>query len=325
MKAQRKFCVPFLVVALLQVAGVRDIYAQNLVPNGSFEEGINCPTQAGNVTLECAEWYASVQNSAGTSPTPDWFHGCSENDGYVPPEVWIGFQEPVDGDGYVGLFAFSTTVSNGREIVAVQLSSPLEIGSVYQVEFSVSNMAEPEIAIETNQIGFNFSTHQYYNYDQFPINQSHFSVEEIIPWSLDWYHVSYQFEADSAYEFLHIGNFYDDQNTLTNFLNDSATRAYYAIDNVSVSHVLNTSENGRSSTVTVYPNPAHSSIQINAQSELREAIISIYSATGNKVFEEYYRDWAPGDQIDVSDFEQGMYCLRIISPQGVYFESFIKN
>jgi len=70
------------------------VYGQNLIPNGSFEEGVNCPTQVGNVTLECANWYASLIANEGPNPTPEWFHECSEFVLLAPPDIAFGMLKP---------------------------------------------------------------------------------------------------------------------------------------------------------------------------------------------------------------------------------------
>src|SRR6056297_2279561 len=79
-----------------------NLFAQNLVPNYSFEEFVDgCPeTFNGTVALGWERW----------ANNPDLFSACVEpqslNDslGWVP---WngVGYQWPADGESYAGLYA----------------------------------------------------------------------------------------------------------------------------------------------------------------------------------------------------------------------------
>ena len=191
------------------------LYSQNLIPNGSFEEGINCPSTIGNITEECTAWYASLIDNEGPNPTPDWFHECSEFDLLAPPDIAFGYQLPYEGGGYVGLATFSSNHSEAREIVGVELLEPLAIGETYLVEFFLTEVSNIGFAIFTNNIGYNFSTHPFYDVANFPINTSHFSIDTVVHSSSEWTQVISEFTADSNYTHFHIGNFYDDASTDT--------------------------------------------------------------------------------------------------------------
>jgi len=85
---------------LLMSGACLRLFAQNLVPNPSFEEYVNCPNDYGE-SFELRNWFIAISN-------PDYFHAC---DGYndtcgVPINVW-GFQQPASGDGYIGMITYS--------------------------------------------------------------------------------------------------------------------------------------------------------------------------------------------------------------------------
>ena len=91
------------ILLLVACAFVFDIHGQNLVPNGSFEEGVVCPTFLGTLDTECANWFGSMTAAEGEVwSTPDWYHDCSEVDFMSPPEVFLGVREPAEGIGYAG-------------------------------------------------------------------------------------------------------------------------------------------------------------------------------------------------------------------------------
>ncbi|MCZ4410782.1 T9SS type A sorting domain-containing protein [Cryomorphaceae bacterium 1068] len=299
--------------------------AQNLVPNGGFEEGIICPTQTGNVTLECSFWYASITAPIQELPTPDWYHTCSEIDLLSPPELVFGNEAPFAGEGLIGFVTYSANFLNAREIIGVELIEPLVIDNSYLVEFKVSGMENPEVLIETNNVGFNFSTHEFYALSEFPINSSHYTLESIIPIE-GWTTVSEVFVADSAYNYLHIGNFYNDTNTIADLSELPDGSAYYAIDEVSVTPLLSV-ENKKIAhdNFKLYPNPARSVLNIkNLEYSTNISEIAILTINGLLVKQFNFSKIKTQYQIDISSLNQGLYILKIITPKNSYNERFVK-
>jgi len=129
-----KICVTFiLLIALLQ-----EVNAQNLVPNPSFEDILQCPNNAGQIT-RATNWL----NPALLSGSPDLFHVCNDtvsnlfND-MSPPSHIFGAQVPRTGDAYAGFLVANQNSSNNQEYIQVKLLQPLEAGASYCIEFFVS-------------------------------------------------------------------------------------------------------------------------------------------------------------------------------------------
>ena len=150
------------ITALFSLFLCLGLYAQNLVPNGGFEEFFVCPISYGNVTAECSEWYASIINLDGLDPTPDWYHTCSEIDALSPPEAGFGLQMPFEGDAFCGFYIHNGTFPESREYIGVELIEPLNVGDNYLVEFRFCNYTFPQIGVQCNNLGFNFSTSAFY-------------------------------------------------------------------------------------------------------------------------------------------------------------------
>ena len=260
-----------------------------------------------------------------SQPTPDWFHTCSEIEGYSPPQVAFGTQEPQDGGGYVGIGAYTTNNPNYREVVGVELTEPLMVNTSYLVEFYVSNITFPEFAIASNKMGFNFSTHQFYNLEIFPLNTSHYSVEEIIPLSDEWYLISHVFTADSAYNYLHIGNFYSDENTAIDTSINNSGKSYYVIDNVSVSSLLSNNDVlSERKECRIYPNPVDQDITVWVPDDTPIQIIRLISATGKVVKVTYFNNFESKIKMNTAYLTAGAYILQIVTPKTSYNETFIK-
>lgn len=315
----------FLVFLVLMGIGFSSV-AQNLVPNGSFEEGITCPSFVGNLTEECAFWYSSIIDDEGS--TPEWFHECSEFDFFQPPEVAFGNQVPAEGGGYVG-FATYRIGSIGvdfREIVGVQLIEELNIGQTYLVEFKVSSLEPSGNYLNNNNIGFNFSTHPTYSLSGFPTNTSHYKVDTIITLSEEWTQISVDFTADSAYSYFHIGNFYDDANTEFIIENDLSQAGYYVADDVSVTESLNTNTtNRKTSFVQIYPNPAKNILTIKMPPEIDWNELHIFDAQGREAMRYQNSTQNSNHIIPINTLSPGIYFLKIVTPEAIYSERFINS
>ena len=100
---------------------------QNLVPNAGFETYTLCPTNSCNIELYASSWTSATGNSS-----TDYFNTCS-------PSCKLPTNNARTGNGYAGLFFLgaSSSVSNTRDYLQVQLISPLIQNVSYYVEFFV--------------------------------------------------------------------------------------------------------------------------------------------------------------------------------------------
>ncbi len=116
----RKFVImkcPLITIVFL-LSAIHLAYAQNLIPNPSFENLTFCPTDAGQVPL-AEPWLMML--------TPDLYAECTENPSYdVPENFTCNVQEPKDGQAYVGLWSYTT-----YEYIFVDLLEPLKAGKNY--------------------------------------------------------------------------------------------------------------------------------------------------------------------------------------------------
>lgn len=131
----------YVVILLVLLAAVKS-RAQNLVPNGSFEEYNNCPSgmsgDFGNPSYiafpTVKNWYAA---SFGTS---DYFNACGHIPAVRTPKNDWGYQVPVTGQAYAGVYAYTANYQNSnlREYIGTQFTEPLKAGHTYCVSFYVS-------------------------------------------------------------------------------------------------------------------------------------------------------------------------------------------
>ena len=214
--------------------------AQNLVPNPSFELKDTCPYtigfQEGDKPLQWERW----------SQSPDYFSACVPGTG-VDSLVGValngfGFQYALDGDAYVGMYAYSLS-TNFREYVGSQLLEPLEVGETYNLSFftnvafggsywapiwACNNMGmlftmQPNVWTDTDQPEFGLRNH------------AHLHSTTVISDTANWTLVSGSFVADSAYQYMVMGNFFSDSLTDTlHVIPGVSLGAYYFVDGVCV-------------------------------------------------------------------------------------------
>lgn len=197
---------------------------QNHVPNPSFEDTLGCPTSVAQVTPKCANWIEFFRSA-------DYDHSCTNGLAGVPNN-FAGYQHAAHGNAYIGLCAFYTGVN--FEYVGVHIQ-PLTTGAVYEVSMSVSLANVSRFA--TNNLGVFF-------YDTIGtptassilpmLPQVHYSNLGVVTDTANWVRLTKTFVADSAYDNIVIGGFYDSNNTYTIDTLTSSTGgyAYYYIDSV---------------------------------------------------------------------------------------------
>jgi hypothetical protein len=260
---QRAFCFLLTIVLL---GSFRNVRAQvNLVPNPRFEDTTHCPLQLDEV--EAATFWSSYGNS------PDYYNGCSPINGVNMPDTPVGYQQSHSGSGMLGLILYidSSNSANGanyREIAGCQLTSTLVIGQRYFMSFYVNYSGFNQYqAVACNNIGLRLSSVPFDSCCPPGLNNfAHLFSQSVLIDSVGWTKVSGSFVADSAYNYLMVGNFFMDSATDTLVLGsipESAFAAYYFIDDicVTIDSLYNANWAGLPEVIgpthefTVFPNP----------------------------------------------------------------------
>jgi hypothetical protein len=205
---------------------------------------------------------------------------------------------------------------NYREFIGVQLSTPLLIGQKYFLSF-YTNFSFT-LGIATNNIGMRFSTVAN-DSCCLPIlnNFAHLYTDLILSDSVDWVKLSGSFIADSNYNFISIGNFFQDNqtDTLNVIVNPNPDAAYYFIDDVCVSTDsaynqtwTSVAQFDPSDAVEVYPNPFTQNFYVKSNVFYSE--IKIYDLTGREI---YYIKYDLGNSVTQFDINNGpgLYIMKI--------------
>lgn len=292
--------------------------AQNLVPNPSFEQYSVCPF--GSYEIDKVISWASGGGS------PDYYNACAIPGGASVPDNFYGYQNASSGDAYVGLYTYNRGVSwpGNREHIQANLISPLIIGIQYYVSMEISFTIDLyEVGFAANKLGMLFTNTTSYNASNSPANNNNSQVfiDTIISDTVSWYHFESSFIADSSYQKILIGNFFDDLNTDTLNIDTSKFTAYYFIDNICVSSdsndcLVSTSikEIFMNNNVLLFPNPindGYMSIEIKNNSKSINLNYHIFNSIGKMIQSNLIPIQVDKFNIDLTNLSRGIYYIKL--------------
>lgn len=303
-------------------------YAQNLVPNPSFEIYSQCPTNQNQVD------FATGWVNYGSSP--DYFNSCTSVSSYSVPNNWGGYQMAHSGSAYSAIGSSGTYSPNLREFIGIQLISPLVIGTKYFVSIQAALSVSDKIYCNcaTNNIGVKFSTVAYdANNPPLLNNYAHVYSSTIITDTTNWTLISGSFVADSSYQILMIGNFFDDAHTDTLRMNDSAyCNTYYYIDDICVStdsllcnSTTNLLESNKELIINVFPNPVVNTFYIKIPEAIlvQKPKLKIVNSFGQICLKEDGLNSI--NMIEFQNFSEGIYYIIIQGENTIYKKTILKK
>lgn len=302
--------------------------AQNLVPNGSFEEYDECPDWPGDFHTHLHHW----ESWRGS---PDFFHACDTTMTVgTPLNLSHGYQVPKTGQGYGGIIGL---LSGGqRELMGVELANPLEIGQEYYVEFywnrAFGGWGHDLCDCAMSHLGALFTTRTFEsNSDPSPnTNFAHVYDTALLVDTIGWHKISGWVVADSAYTHIGIGNFFDLDSAEIAYFNGSPNeillKTYYYIEDVCVTtnpedcnlqlHTINDFDVAPK----LYPNPANDAVWIETRSEIRSCIV--FNSFGSQVL---HSEKVIENKLDIRHLSSGLYIILIETNTGTYKGKFLKT
>lgn len=294
-----------LVVIVALFYNIRVVSSQNLVPNPSFEEYVQCPDALADYDEYVSNWFNC------TLGTADYYNACATTSSNVAvPENLFGFQQPRTGNAYSGI---TTYFDEGfREYMGVELETTLLQDTIYCVEFYVARGNLHNVS--TSDLGLYFSSDSVFvptgyelGYDPQIANDSNNFIVD----TLNWTRISGEYTATGDEKFIVIGNFHSNSNTqiIGDTLPYPQNGSYYYIDDVSVtkcSQVTSINALAEPTPLQVYPNPASNEITVNSSNQTAQ--LQIVDAVGRvlKIVDTNSRQAV----IDVSYFPNGIYFLK---------------
>lgn len=310
------------IICILSILCTQVCIAQNLVPNPSFEDTINCPQFIGDIDRAIG-W-----SSYGI--TPDYFNSCAQVSLGVPDNV-RGFQNAHTGNAYVGLETFHSG-SNEREYIGCQLSQSLIINQKYFVKFYLSLADISSLRLATNHMGVKLSTVPYDVANPIPTdNNPIFYSDSMVTDTAAWIKISGSFIADSAYNYFSLGNFFDNANTDTMQVGGGNQYGYYFVDDICLSTdsaycetILTDIKNINNSPddIFLFPNPVVNNLTILKKPE-EPFIAEVFDVAGKKISESMLAN----DSKFIIDFKflkSGVYLIKISNEKKQFYYKILK-
>lgn len=282
----------------------------NLVPNPSFEDTVSCATSAGQINK--AESWVSFGNS------PDYFNACSNEYYSSVPINAFGYQNAYSGVAYAGFYTYY--FGNYREYLGAELIQHLVTGTQYYISFRIVCADNDSFLCKnfTNNMGVLFSNTLYSEINPIQTgNYSHLHSTNVITDSTNWISINGIFVADSDYQYIVLGNFYNNINTDTIHFNIPGPWqfSYYFIDNICVSDDSSRCYGGVNGIhELIYEDILIETLDKgglflvkNLQNRFDK--IELFSSTGQKLLLNSDGNFGYSMSIDIRDYSPGVYIL----------------
>jgi hypothetical protein len=293
-------------------------FAQNLVPNPSFEDTVQCPTGYSQSTY-AQGWTININST-------DYYHACSNTPWFSTPNANMGYQCPANGNAYCGFIPYSPILHSSEEFIGCKLLNPLIIGTKYFVTFKISFANLSNCGID--KLGALF-TNTFYNSTSIDAtilqnNFAHVYSATILNDTTNWTTIGGSFIPDSSYEYILIGNFFNNNNLICFDTTINNLYEYYYIDDVCVStdsltceisngpnvcdSIVNISNSYENENITLYPNLTNDKIFVDFPYS-QKTTIKIYDLMGQLLFDKSFLE--KNITIDLSYYPDGMYSIQV--------------
>jgi hypothetical protein len=308
---------------------------QNLVPNCSFEEYLECPTLRGGIDLYVPYWFTPMSlltlDSVGSC---EYYHACGTLPWSVPKNI-SGYQDARTGAAYSGVmlqyleytFDHISGVEyflDHREYLEVQLTDLLMSGKKYcfEIFYSISErytdsyipvslgvlFSDSVTKRELEMIHYSNISIEYFS----PITslKALQSMTNFTPETDGWFKISGEYVANGGERYITIGSF-DPLDTISERL------VYVYIDDVSI-WLCEEEPDSLPLLLVCYPNPADEEItfSFNQVPENETAIIEIFTRHGEQIGAMKLAAGVEEMKVFTGNLAQGIYLARVIYASG---------
>ncbi len=288
--------------------------AQNIVPNGDFEQYSGCPTNFNQINSAlfwfnpCVPPYGSSPGQSGSS---DYYNACAPSGIMNVPNSAVGYQPSHSGSAYAGIYTFSINHPDFREYIEVQLINVLIANECYYFEMFINLSNLSQFATDTISAYFSDTVVTgIHSHSPFQFMSQVKNISGIISDTLNWTKVSGTFIAAGGESYLIIGNQNNDLHTDTISVNNTGRNfSYIFIDDVSLipCNSIGIEEQTTTSEIISYPNPIVNNLNITINNnELSEIIL--YDITSRIILN---REFTNSILINTEQLSKGIYFYEI--------------
>jgi hypothetical protein len=310
----------------------KNVNAQNLIPNGSFEQHYNCNYSNAQWVYPfdsaVIDWVDVLEN------TTDYFNTCNLDSSFRTPLNINGYQKAKEGDAYIGMVVYNKWITapsnnNFRELIQSSLKKKLVVGKKYTFSMFVNLGDSIEsngglgdyMLFACNNLGAYFTTWQYLLGSPsltFPATHQ-INFKQIVTDTTNWVELKQSFIADSAYEFITIGNLNPYDSTQIDTIKipaqvgtDPNAIAYYFIDDVSL--VEDTTSGfgdvfDNSSKLLIYPNPVSNQLIVSSN-QFEVNAIEVTNLLGQQQNVKVEKLTTEKCQLNTENLSSGIYFIK---------------
>ncbi|MBK9477836.1 MAG: T9SS type A sorting domain-containing protein [Bacteroidetes bacterium] len=290
--------------------------AQNIVPNGDFENFSTCPnipTQLFYATGWFQPHKYSGNHNVNAFCSTDFFYQCADSQSNVSvPMNFMGYQTAHSGTGYMGGALFTPFFAgNGeREYAETKLTQTLVAGKKYNLNYFVSLVNKSRYSITKFDAYFSNDSLLYTSSDRMKIPVTpQIQYNGRINDTLNWVQISGSYVAIGGENFLTLGNFHDVTlcDSLSNPYFAPYPFAYYYYDDITlIEDTITAIDELGNSNFEIFPNPANASLQIKSLQLKKQ--VKIWNVYGSGVLNRSCNSYL--ENIDVSNLENGVYFVE---------------
>lgn len=309
------------------------VFAQNLIPNPSFEDTVQL-----RFGITSARNWASPNRSS-----PEHYNPNSRTEWSVPKN-YTGYQDGHSGVSYFGVKVYTLFASQGirsaRDYIQCQIKEVLVQDSIYCMQLFLT-LADSSNYASRNQLGVKFSNSKISSNSTANLNEIPeiiISPTEYIQDKVNWIQYNFQYRARGGERYLTIGNFNDTNNIDTVFIGGGGDRfnldynaTYYYIDDVYLGSCdsipfdtgVGLQEHILEQRIRVYPNPTTEQLFISysGSDQLR---FKLYNLVGQNLGIEHQTN-GKHLQLSVGHLPKGIYLLEIIAGEERITKKIVKE
>lgn len=206
---------------------------QNLVPNSSFENYIDCPNGFIFDNSILQSWFSPI---SGVLITHGYQNECSTNSINSVPNNFIGYEYAASGKGYIYLLLYSRNFNDVRQYISAKFTTLLLSNKYYKVSLKYS--LPDSVNTAAKNLGIYFSDTAITTlsaYTVLPFSPQLHNNTGFLDNKNGWTTLDFLYKANGTEQYLTMGNFENDANTETKNINGPKEGAAIYIDDVSVS------------------------------------------------------------------------------------------
>jgi hypothetical protein len=298
----------YLIILLLTC---RICSAQNLIPNGDFEQYSGCPNNPNQIDSSL-NW---IGTAAYSIENASYFNQCDINNGVGVPNNFFGYQQAHSGVAYAGLALWFKFVEDTRQYIEVTLTSSLIANACYHFQMYVNLANNSSYTTDAIQAYFSDTiVSEIQNSYPLPFSPQISNTTGNTFDTLNWALVSGNYTAVGGENYLIIGNFMFDLTTDTFAINANGISSIFCfIDDVTLTPCTGINEQNENGGIFIYPNPFSNKLQITTNSkELSEIIL--YDVLSRKLLQQKFTN---SISLSAEQLAKGIYIYEVRNKDGL--------